>query len=147
MFERYTEKARRVIFFARYEASQFGRSYIQSEHLLLGLLREDKLLAGLLAASHHSITSIREEIERRAPFLGGVSDTSAVMPFSDECKRILAYAEEEAERRTSKHIGTEHLLLGLLREENPLGSRILQERGVSFSDIRDELDRSHGKDS
>ena len=63
MFERYTEKARRVIFFARYEASQFGSPYIETEHLLLGLLREDKALTNRFLRSHASVESIRKQIE------------------------------------------------------------------------------------
>ena len=62
MFERYTEKARRVIFFARYEASQFGSPYIETEHLLLGLLREDKALTNRFLRSHASVESIRKQI-------------------------------------------------------------------------------------
>jgi len=64
MFERYTEKARRVIFFARYEASQFGSPYIETEHLLLGLLREDKALTNRFLRSHASVESIRKQIRR-----------------------------------------------------------------------------------
>ncbi len=63
MFERYTEKARRVIFFARYEASQFGSPYIETEHLLLGLLREDKGLTNRFMRSHSAVESIRRQIE------------------------------------------------------------------------------------
>ncbi len=67
MFERYTEKARRVIFFARYEASQYGSPYIETEHLLLGLLREDKALANRFLRSHGSIESIRKKSKRASP--------------------------------------------------------------------------------
>src|ERR1700743_2900053 len=63
MFERYTEKARRVIFFARYEASQFGSPFIETEHLLLGLLREDKALTNRFLRSHAAVDSIRKQIE------------------------------------------------------------------------------------
>ena len=117
MFERYTEKARRVIFFARYEASQFGSPYIETEHLLLGLLREDKALTNRFLRSHASVESIRKQIEGHTTIREKVS-TSVDLPLSNECKRVLAYAAEEAERLSHKHIGTEHLLLGLLREEN-----------------------------
>jgi len=65
VFERYTEKARRVIFFARYEASQYGSPYIETEHLLLGLMREDKALANRFLRQQGSIESIRKEIEAR----------------------------------------------------------------------------------
>src|SRR5881409_1581098 len=117
MFERYTERARRVIFFARYEASQFGSTTIETEHLLLGLIREDKILTNRFLRNHSSIDSIRQQIEGRTAIHERVP-TSADLPLSSECKRILAYAAEEAERLNHQHIGTEHLLLGILREEN-----------------------------
>jgi ATP-dependent Clp protease ATP-binding subunit ClpC len=140
MFERYTEKARRVIFFARYEASQFGSPFIETEHLLLGLLREDKALTNRFLRSHASIESIRKQIEGRTPIREKVS-TSVDLPLSQECKRVLAYAAEEAERLTHKHIGTEHLLLGLLREDKSFAAEILHERGLRLSTLREELSR------
>jgi ATP-dependent Clp protease ATP-binding subunit ClpC len=141
MFERYTEKARRVIFFARYEASQFGSPYIETEHLLLGLLREDKALTNRFLRSHASVESIRKQIEGHTTIREKVS-TSVDLPLSNECKRVLAYAAEEAERLSHKHIGTEHLLLGLLREEKCFAAEILHERGLRLSSIREELARS-----
>jgi len=140
MFERYTEKARRVIFFARYEASQFGSPYIESEHLLLGLLREDKALTNRFLRSSTSVESIRKQIEGHVQIREKVS-TSVDLPLSHECKRVLAYAAEEAERLSHKHIGTEHLLLGLLREEKCFAAEILHERGLRLSNIREELAR------
>ncbi|HEV2178215.1 MAG TPA: ATP-dependent Clp protease ATP-binding subunit [Terriglobia bacterium] len=144
MFERYTEKARRVIFFARYEASQFGSPYIETEHLLLGLLREDKALTNRFLRSHTSIESIRKQIEGRTTLRDKVS-TSVDLPLSQECKRVLAYAAEEAERLTNKHIGTEHLLLGLLREEKSFAAEILHERGLRLSSLREELTRQQSE--
>src|SRR5476651_76133 len=141
MFERYKEKARRVIFFARYEASQFGSPYIETEHLLLGLLREDKALTNRFLRSHQSVESIRKQIEGHTTIREKVS-TSVDLPLSNECKRVLAYAAEEAERLSHKHIGTEHLLLGLLREEKCFAAEILHERGLRLSAIREELARS-----
>ena len=117
MFERYTEKARRVIFFARYEASQFGSPYIETEHLLLGLLREDKALTNRFLRSHASVESIRKQIEGHTTIREKVS-TSVDLPLSNECKRVLAYAAEEAERLSHRHIGTEHLLLGFCERRN-----------------------------
>src|SRR5271170_2815160 len=141
MFERYTEKARRVIFFARYEASQFGSPYIETEHLLLGLLREDKALTNRFLRSHASVESIRKQIEGHTTIREKVS-TSVDLPLSNECKRVLAYAAEEAERLSHKHIGTEHLLLGLLREEKCFAAEILQERGLRLPAVREELQRT-----
>lgn len=141
MFERYTEKARRVIFFARYEASQFGSPYIETEHLLLGLLREDKALANRFLRSQANIESIRKQIETQTTVREKVS-TSVDLPLSHECKRVLAYAAEEAERLNHKHIGTEHLLLGLLREEKCFAAEILHERGLRLSTVREEIART-----
>ena len=141
VFERYTEKARRVIFFARYEATQYGSPYIETEHLLLGLLREDRALASRFLRSHSAIESIRKEIESRITIRERIS-TSVEVPLSAECKRVLNYAAEEAERLNHKHIGTEHLLLGILREEKSFGAELLQERGLRLSALREEIARS-----
>ena len=139
MFERYTEKARRTIFVARYEASQFGSPYIEAEHLLLGLLREDKSLANRFFRS--DAESIREQIERHtAP--GKQVPTSVDLPLSHECKRVLAYGAEEAERLNHKHIGTEHMLLGLLREEKCFGAQLLHEQGLTIDSVREQLQQS-----
>lgn len=93
MFELYTEKARRSIFFTRYEASQFGSPDIETEHLLLGLLRENRELVRLLPPG--SAESIRKQIEAHTVIRQKVS-TSVDLPLSDECKRVLAYGAEEA---------------------------------------------------
>jgi ATP-dependent Clp protease ATP-binding subunit ClpC len=81
MFERYTEKARRVIFFARYEASAFGSPYIETEHLLLGLLREDKALASRSLQSHMSWESIRKRIEEHTIFREKISTSVDFTPL------------------------------------------------------------------
>jgi ATP-dependent Clp protease ATP-binding subunit ClpC len=138
MFERYTEKARRVIFFARYEASQFGSPYIETEHLLLGLLREDKALTNRFLRTHNLVESIRREIEKNTTIREKVS-TSVDLPLSNECKRVLANAAEEAQKMEHKHIGTEHLFLGLLREENCLAQQILKGRGIELETVRESL--------
>jgi ATP-dependent Clp protease ATP-binding subunit ClpC len=138
MFEKYTEKARRVIFFARYEASQFGSPYIETEHLLLGLLREDKALSNRFLRGHDEVEAIRKQVEDHTVMREKVS-TSVDLPLSNEGKRVLAYAAEEAARLSHQHIGTEHLLLGLLREENSFAAQLLKERGITLSQIRDEL--------
>jgi ATP-dependent Clp protease ATP-binding subunit ClpC len=138
MFEKYTEKARRVIFFGRYEASQFGGHCIETEHLLLGLLREDKALTHRFLRESTPVEAIRKQIEDNTVVREKVS-TSVDMPLSDESRRVLGYAAEEAELLLHKHIGTEHLLLGLLREEGCFAARILNEHGVHLSSVREEL--------
>jgi ATP-dependent Clp protease ATP-binding subunit ClpC len=138
MFERYTEKARRVIFFARYEASQFGSPTIETEHLLLGLLREDTTLIGRFLDTDDSQESIFKQIGEHAP-IGRRIGTNVDLPLSNESKRVLAYAAGEAKRLGHKHIGTEHLLLGLLREEKCFAAQILQERGLKLKQVRASL--------
>ena len=139
MFEKYTEKARRVIFFARYEASQLGSSSIETEHLLLGLLREgDSITGKLLDQSKIKLEAMRKEIEEVTTLKDKVS-TSIEIPLSEESKRVLAYASEEAESLLHKYIGTEHILLGLLRERKSLAARILAEKGIRLNSIREEI--------
>jgi uncharacterized damage-inducible protein DinB len=140
MFERFTEKARRVIFFARYEASQFGQPYIETEHLLLGVLREDKALTNRFLRALEPVESVRKQIEGHTTIREKIS-TSVDLPLSNECKRVLAYAAEEAEVLSHQYIGTEHLLLGLLREEKCFAAEILRERGLQLPAIREELER------
>jgi ATP-dependent Clp protease ATP-binding subunit ClpC len=139
MFEKYTEKARRVIFFARYEASQLGSRCIETEHILLGLLREDKVLASrFFPRTETALDNIRKQVEGRSAIRERVS-TSVELPLSDESKRVLTYAAEEADRLLCNYIGTEHLLLGLLREEKSFAASILYEKGLRLSRVREEL--------
>ena len=128
MFDRYTEKARRVIFFARYEASQLGCLHIETEHLLLGLLREDEELAELFRQAPGGIEAVRSRIEAQYSAREKVP-ASVDMPLSSGSKRVLAYAIEVADGLNHQHVGLKHLRLALLREETCLAAVILRERG------------------
>jgi len=141
MFERYTERARRVIFFGRYEASIYGSTTIETEHLLLGLVREDKNVINRFLASASDPESIRTQVEKHTTVRPKVS-TSIDLPLTDECKRILAYATEETELLGHRFIGTEHLLLGILRESDCLAARLLIEMGVQLERVREELKKT-----
>ena len=139
MFERYTERARRVLFFGRYEASQLGGTSIETEHLLLGLMREGKgLAAKILARAHVPLADIRREIESRSVFREKIP-TSVEIPFSAETKRVLGYAAEEADRLLHNYIGTEHLLLGILREERSVAASILMDKGMRLHTVREDI--------
>jgi quinol monooxygenase YgiN len=136
MFERYTERARRVLFFARYEASQLGSTAIESEHLLLGLLREGGGVAHQILADAHL---------RHEDALATVGDSLASAPriataveiqLGGRCKQALQNAAEEADRHQCPHIGTEHMLLGLLHETDSVVARILAGSGVTLSGAR-----------
>jgi hypothetical protein len=141
MFERYTEKARRVIFCARYEASQVGSPKIGDEHLLIGLMREDGGLLRRYVGGEPGAEAIRAAITA-ATIVREPTSTSVDLPLTNESKRILAYAAEEAMRLGHEHIGTEHLLLGVLREEGCLSARLLRERGLTIERARAQISES-----
>jgi ATP-dependent Clp protease ATP-binding subunit ClpC len=147
MFEKYTEKARRVVFFARYEASQLGSPAIESEHLLLGLLRENRdLNRRFFLKTNATVEDIRKEIGMCAMVLDGRTEvrektsTSIDLPFTEECKRVLNNAADESERLSHKYIGMEHILLGLLREDKSIAAEILKEHGIDPEIIGKEMD-------
>jgi ATP-dependent Clp protease ATP-binding subunit ClpC len=139
MFERYTERARRVLFFGRYEASQLGSAVIEPEHVLPGLVREGKGCANdALVKFGTSPQSLLRDIESRVVAREKVS-TSIEIPFSEPTKRVLQFAGDEADLLGHEHIGGEHLLLGILREEECVAAVILIGRGLQLSQARDEI--------
>jgi ATP-dependent Clp protease ATP-binding subunit ClpC len=145
MFERYTERARRVIFFARYEAAQLGSRTIAPEHLLLGLIREGKGLTPRLFGRYRvSAEAVREQIEARASRREQVS-TAAEIPLSAETLRALDCAAQEAERLLHDYVGTEHLLLGLLRDDRGVPAQVLHDSGLRLATAREELGQLAGE--
>ena len=141
MFERFTETARRTIFFARYDASQFGSPYIETEHVLLGLFRVDKALASQFLGSYAKLEDIRYSIAQRSKADLKIP-TSVDLPLSHECKRALAYAAEESERMQRQVIGTPQLLIGLLREEQSFAAQLLREQGLTLDLVREHVRQS-----
>jgi hypothetical protein len=138
MFERFTEKARRVIFFARYEASQYGSPEIATEHFLLGLMREDPLLVRRFLGPTKANVDFRAEIEKSVT-RGKMISTSVEIPLSVECKRLINLAGEEAERLSQREVGTEHLLLALLGIKGSLAAKLLAGFGLNVDEIRGHL--------
>ena len=135
MFEKYTEAARRSIFFARYEASHFGSRQIEPAHLLLGIMREVPELARDWIGDDQGIAGLRSALEERQPQSAEKIPTSVDLPLSDASERLLAYSAEEAERLAHPCIDAAHLLLGLLRENGP-AAEALTERGVTLAGAR-----------
>lgn len=135
MFERYTEQSRRALFFARYESSQLGSPAIETEHLLLGIIRESHGFTSKVLARSVSIEELRRDIESRSAAREPIP-SSVEIPFTVELQRVLRYAAEEADRLKHDYIGTEHLLLGLLREERSVAGSVLAGRGVQLDDVR-----------
>ena len=134
MFDRYTEKARRTIFFARYEASQFGTPFIEPEHLPLGILRESPTVRELIGGQTHADAFFRKTFDD-APVRAKIS-TSVDLPLSPSSKRILALAADEAELLSHGPITEIHLLLGILREEDSKAAGFLKQRDVTLETAR-----------
>jgi ATP-dependent Clp protease ATP-binding subunit ClpC len=134
MFERYTEQARRALFFARYESSQLGSVSIEPEHLLLGVLREPAAITDLIAIP--TVDAVRrqvfEEAAKRTP-----TSTSVEIPFATETKRALEAAARAADGLLHGHIGTEHLLLALAEIAGT--ARLLTANGVSVETLRQRI--------
>jgi uncharacterized protein (TIGR03435 family) len=150
MFERYTEGARRVLFFARYEAGQFGSRSVEPEHLLLGLIRESGGVAGrIVAPTRISLEGVRSDIGTRVGRNERVSE-GVELPIGPRAQQILRFATEEADGLQDQHVDTEHLLLGILRDEESIAASILIARGLRLDTVRtqvlelrrDELPRS-----
>lgn len=146
MFERYSEKARSVIFFARFFAAQSGSCEIESELLLMGLLREDKGLGSRFLGSPWVAEEVWKKVQQRRPAREKIA-ASVEIPLSGTSKRALILAAEEADLLSSRIIRTEHILLGLLREEKCLATEILRDYGIHLADVRAELRRVPNNES
>jgi ATP-dependent Clp protease ATP-binding subunit ClpC len=147
MFERFTQAARRTIFGARYIASQVGSLEIETDHLLLGVLRTDKSLASRFLGSPWAAETVWKKVEQRKTIREKVPGPMKEIPLDKASKRALILASEEADLLSSRQIGTEHVLLGLLREEKSLAAEILSEFGVRLDPTREELSRMSHDDS
>jgi ATP-dependent Clp protease ATP-binding subunit ClpC len=141
MFERFNENVRRALFFARYEASRAASHQIGAEHLLLGMLREaDETLVDLCDSAEIDVRELREELLGDTIALEPAS-TSPDLPLSEETKKVLAFAVHEAEGMGHGRVGTEHLVLGLLRIEESSAAQYLVARGFELFKLRDEVIR------
>jgi ATP-dependent Clp protease ATP-binding subunit ClpC len=139
MFEHYTERAIRVIQFARYEATQLGSRTIETEHLLLGLIREGNgITSRIFNRCKVTFEEIRKEIEARVILKEKISP-SVEPPSSPDVDKVLSFAAEEAEHLNHKYIGTEHILLGILRLEGCVAAEILRQKGMKLTVIRSEI--------
>jgi len=136
MFERFTDKGRKIIILAREEAERHQNDYLGTEHLVLAILREsDGIALMIIKKMGLSTEQIRLEIERNLPG-GGTTMTFGEIPFSPRVKKVIEYGVEEARLLGHNHIGSEHLLLGLLREEEGIGGKILRSLGANLLTAR-----------
>lgn len=138
MWQRFTERARKVVFYAQEEAQKFGEGYVSTEHLLLGLVREsDSVAARVLEKLGVNLNRIRAEVEKQLP--RGDGRPSQDMTLTPRAKRVIDLAYDEARNLNNNYIGTEHLLLGLIREGDGLAGRVLAKLGVELERARREV--------
>ena len=149
MWQRYTERTRRVIFFAQEEAARRHVEYVGTEHLLLGLIREDDSVAAkILQRLGVNPDQLRQEVERRVAL--GQDELGQGLRLTHDAKRVIDLAYEEARQLNNDYIGTEHLLLGLIRQEKTIAAEALARVGVDLERARREIvahqnDRPRGR--
>ena len=138
MFDRFTERARKVMTLARQEAQKLNNDYIGTEHILLGLVQEGSgVAAQVLKNLEVDLRKVRAEVERLVE-QGTSPVTGPQLPFTPRAKRVLELALEEAQNLGHNYIGTEHLLLGLIRESDGPAAHVLQNLGVKPEEVREE---------
>jgi len=139
MFKRFTERARRVIILAREEAERHHHEYLGTEHILLGMLKDGGGIAiTVLQKAGLSIDQIRMEIERHLPRNANALIVGEI-PFTPKAKKVLEYGVEEARLMGHNYIGTEHLLLGLLKEKEGIAAKVLNALGIRLVETREKI--------
>jgi ATP-dependent Clp protease ATP-binding subunit ClpC len=139
MGTRFTERAQRVILIAQEEAKRLNHDYVGTEHILLGLIALGEGVASqVLASLGVDLRKVRAEIEK----IVGTGDNMMLLgeiPFTPRAKKVLEYAVEEAQRMSHSYIGTEHILTGLIREEEGVAARVLENLGLKLETVREEV--------
>jgi len=139
MFDRFTDRARKVMSFARQEAERLNHDYIGTEHILLGLVKEGSgVAANVLENLDVDLEKVRLEVEKLVKPAPDVV-TMGNLPFTPRAKKVLEYAMDEARALDHNYVGTEHLLLGLLREQEGLAAQVLMNLHLKLEDVRNEV--------
>ncbi|MBZ0152572.1 MAG: ATP-dependent Clp protease ATP-binding subunit [Planctomycetes bacterium] len=139
MFDRFTDRAKKVMSFARQEAMKFNHEYIGTEHILLGLIQEGSgVAANVLKNMTVDLEKIRHEVEKIVK-TGPSMVTMGQLPFTPRAKKVLELSLEEASQLSHNYIGTEHLLLGLIRENEGIAAQVLMNLGVKLDEVREEV--------
>jgi ATP-dependent Clp protease ATP-binding subunit ClpC len=147
MYERFTDRARKVMRFANEEAQRFNHEYIGTEHILLGLVQEDAGVAvNVLKNLNIDLRKIRRMIEQIITS-GPDLVTTSQLPQTPRAKKVIEYSIEEARNFNYNYVGTEHLLLGLLREQEGVAAQVLTNLGLKLEDVREEILNSLGHTS
>ena len=136
MYERFTDRARKVMMLANQEAQRFNHEYIGTEHLLLGLIKEGSgIAAHVLEQFDIDLRKVRLEVEKLIQ-QGPDMVTMGKLPHTPRVKKVVEYSMEEARLLNDNHVGTEHLLLGLLRESEGVAAQVLVNLGLQLDEVR-----------
>src|SRR6516165_6779700 len=139
MFERFTDRARKVMALANQEAQRFNHEYIGTEHILLGLVKEGSgVAANVLKNLDIDLRKVRLEVEKIVQ-PGPDRVTQGKLPQAPRAKKVIEYSIEEARSLNHNYVGTEHLLLGLLREQEGVAAQVLTNLGLKLEDVREEV--------
>ena len=139
MYERFTDRARKVMQLANQEAQRFNHEYIGTEHMLLGLVKEGTgVAANVLKNLDVDLRKIRLEVEKLVQS-GPEMITMGKLPQTPRAKKVIEYSMEEARNLNHNFVGTEHILLGLLREQEGVAAQVLMNLGLKLEDVRDEV--------
>src|SRR5690606_23501052 len=139
MFERFTDRARKVMALANQEAQRFNHEYIGTEHILLGLVKEGSGVgANVLKNLDVDLRKVRLEVEKLVK-PGPEMVTMGKLPQTPRAKKVIEYAIEEARNLNHNYVGTEHLLLGLLREHDGVAAQVLMNLGLKLEEVREEV--------
>jgi ATP-dependent Clp protease ATP-binding subunit ClpC len=139
VFERFTDRARRVVVLSQEEARELGHNYIGTEHLLLGVIREGEGVgAQALAALEIDLGEVRSRVVELIG-TGHDDEAGAHIPFTPRSKKVLELSLREALQLGHNYIGTEHILLGLLREGHGVAAQVLRQLGVDLNDLRGKV--------
>jgi ATP-dependent Clp protease ATP-binding subunit ClpC len=139
MFERFTDRARKAMQLANQEAKRFNHEYVGTEHVLLGLVKEGGGVAARVVKSFDiDLRDIRLEVEKLIRS-GPDPPTKGKLPQTPRAKKVIEYAMEEARGLSHNYVGTEHILLGLLREEEGVAAQVLANLGLKLESVRKEI--------
>src|SRR6267154_2850008 len=139
MFERITDRARKVMQLANQEAQRFNHEYIGTEHVLLGLIKEGSgVAANVLKNLDVDLRKIRLEVEKLVQS-GPDMVTMGKLPQTPRAKKVIEYSMEEARNLNHNYVGTEHILLGLLREQEGVAAQVLMNLGLKLEEVREEV--------
>ncbi len=139
MYERFTDRARKVMQLANQEAQRFNHEYIGTEHVLLGLIKEGSgVAANVLKNLDIDLRKIRLEVEKLVQS-GPDMVTMGKLPQTPRAKKVIEFSMEEARNLNHNYVGTEHILLGLLREQEGVAAQVLMNLGLKLEDVREEV--------